>query len=190
MDIIRNKIVQNVINDSEIIRDIEHEKRKDPKFDINLGCSEYNCSLLIRAVLQNRKDLVEYLLSSPDINVNHIANNGNTVLYACIQVSILKLFLNRKDLVVVNTQNIWGETELHSSCWWGRKACVRELLLDARVNTYIRDDRGKMPQDYALKRGYPGIAKIIGNSGRTSLLRIPNASLLHDIVRMIIEEYV
>ena len=122
------------------------------------------------------------------INVNHRSNQGNTALYFCDQVSILKLLLDHKDLDV-NIQNIFGWTGLHEFCHCGREACVREYLLDARVDVLIRNNNGRTARDKALRNEYPDIAKIINNSRHTTLLRIPNKALLHDIVRMIIEEY-
>ena len=186
--IIRNKILKNMICDSEIIREMKSAK-EIPGFDINLECNEDNWSLLMNIVYWNRKELVEYLiLTYPNINVNHRTYHGYTALYFCDQVSILKLLLNRKDLDV-NIQNVWGQTGLHRFCVVEHKTCVKELLLDARVNKTIRDNDGKTAQYYALKYGYSDIAKILNNSGYTSLLRILNRTLIHDIVRMIIEEY-
>ena len=152
-----------------------------------MGWGGKNWSLLIITVLFDRKDLVEYLLLTyTNINVNHRNYYGNTALHFCDKVSILKLFLDRRDL---NIQNKWGQTGLHHACYSGRKACVKENILDTRVDALIRDNQGRTARDKALERRYPEIAKIINNSGRTSLLRIPNKVLLYDIVRMIIEEY-
>jgi len=188
MNNIHDKIWDKTILDSEIIRDIEHVKCNYPKFDIN--CVDRYNWLLMNAVDCGREELVRYLLLTyPDINVNHRSKQGNTVLHLCNQVSILKLLLDHKD-IDINMQNNSKETELHWACWLKREACIRELLLDARVNVLIRDNKGYTARDYALERGYPDIAQIIRISGRTSLLRIPNRALLHDIVRMIIEEYV
>jgi len=190
MNNISDKILDRAIIDSEIIQETESLKRNDPKFDINLGCGYHNWSLLLCAVFNDRKELVEYLLTDPLINVNHrYCLDDYTALHVCKDVSIIKLFLDRKDLDV-NIQNKWGNTGLYWACCWGRKACVRELLLDARINVLIRNDYGKTARDIALEWKYSRIAKILGNSLYTSLLRIPNRALVHDIVRTIIEEYV
>jgi len=173
--------------DSKIIQDIEHAK-ETPGFDINLEHDEDNWSLLMNAVHLNRKDLVRYLLSVPGIHVNHRSKFDSTVLHLCDQVSILKLLLDRKDLDV-NIQTKGGRTGLHCICRYNCIKYVKELLLDARCDALIRDEDGDTAQDIALKNEYYRIAKIIRNSGRTSLLRIPNNLLLYDIVRMIIEEY-
>jgi len=186
MNDIYKKICDGAILDSEIIQDIVCKKGN---FDINLGCGYQNWLLLMYAVFKDRKELVEYLLTDPHINVNHISNDCYAVLHCCKQVSILRLLLGRRD-IDVNIQNKWGQTGLHWACYWKRKACVRELLLDARINVLIRDNKGKTARDDALVNGYPGIAKILGNSLYISLLRIPNRALVHDIVRTIIEEYV
>ena len=183
------EICDEDINDSKIIQDLEFAKHRIPRFDVNWYYSN-NRSLLMNAVDNRREELVRYLLRVPGINVNHRSFGGNAVLHFCFQVSILKLLLGHRDLDV-NIQNDWGETELYMACYCGRsKACVRELLLDARVDTSIRDEKGRTARDIALRKGYPRIAKIINNSRYTPLLRIPNSTLLHDIVRMIIEEYV
>jgi len=183
------KIIRDKINDSEIIQDMESVKINEPGFDINLVLGGQNWSLLMYAVCHGRKELVEYLLSDPNVDVNHRSCQGNTALHRCKDVSILRLLLSRRDLDV-NIQNENGRTGLHRICYFGCKACVKELLLDARAYVLIRDEKGRTARDIALERRYPDIAKIIGNSGRTSLLRIPNSALLYDIVRMIIEEYI
>jgi len=185
-----DKITQSDIDDSEIIQETESVKRNDPKFDINLRCDYRNCSSLMRAVDQNRKDLVEYLLSIPGINVNQRDTYNSTTLHFCVDISILRLLLSRKDLDV-NIQNVFGYTGLYNFFEYGhgREACVKEYLLDARVDTLIRDNNEKTVLDYALEGNIPDIVKIIWNSRYTTLLRIPNKTLIHDIVRMIIEEY-
>jgi len=144
--------------------------------------------ILILAVFRNRKELVEYLLSVSGININQRSNFNSTALHFCHHISILKLLLDHRDLDV-NIQNDDGRTGLYYFCIFGYKTCVKELLLDTRINILICDKGGDTARDVALRSGYPGIAKIIRNSRYTTLLRIPNASLLHDIVRMIIEEY-
>jgi len=187
MDNIYDNIWSGSILDSKIIQKMECAK-KDSKFDINFIKDGSDWTLLRCANFWNREELVRYLLSNPNINVNHRSNYNSTVLHFCEQVSILKLLLDRRDLDV-NIQNNHGSTGLHRVCWWGCKALVKEYLLDARGDALIRDDDENTGWDIALREGCPDIAKIIGNSGYTPLLRIPNASLLHDIVRMIIEEY-
>ena len=170
--IISEKIWNKEILDSEIIQDVESAK-KIPGFDINLGNKEDNWSLLMYAVYYCRKELVEYLLLSfPCININHRSVYDSTALHSCDNVYILRLLLVKD--IDVNIQNDWEETGLHKRCYWGHKACVKELLLDARADVLIRDDDGKTARDIALVNRYSEIAKIINNSGYISLLRIPN----------------
>jgi len=181
MERIIDKIRRSVFDDSEIIQEIEI-----PGFDINLV---YNTStLLMVAVGNGREDLVRYILSVPGINVNH-RNYYGTALHFCNRVSILKLLLDRKDLDVNIRDDDLGNTGLHGFCICGSKKYVRELLLDARVNVLIHNKYGYTARALLLSFGYPGFAKIINNSRYTTLLRIPNRALIHDIVRMIIEEY-
>jgi len=190
MDNIYYKIWDEAILDSEIIQETESEKCNNPGFDINLGCRDYDQSLLMYAVDYSREELVEYFfLTYPNIDVNHRSNYNYTALHFCNRVSILRLLLDRRDLDV-NIQNDRGDTGLHWVCYWGRETCVKDYLLDARINTSICNKYGYTARDIALRFEYSGIVKIINNSRHTTLLRIPNKALLYDIVRMIIEEYV
>jgi len=175
------------IDDSKIIQNIEHDK-KMTGFDINSIYGQFGWSSLMIAVYYDRKELARYLLSDPSINVYHRTNRGETALHFCHQISILKLLLDIR-VFDVNIQNNLGDTGLHRFCRFEHKELARELLLDTRVNVHIRNNYGKIALDYALEQGCLDIAKIIENSRHTTLLRIPNRALLHDIVRMIIEEY-
>jgi len=192
MDMICRKIMNASILDTEVIQETESLKQ-DSGFDINSAWEYNNCSILINAVLQSRKELVEYLLKDPDININRADPNNNcTALYwACVyaNVSILKLLLDHRN-IDVNIQTSGGWTGLHNVSSNNKIKIVRELLLDARINTSLRDKWRNIAEDHARWRGYYGIANMLKRTGCTFLLRIPNASLCRDIVRMIICEYV
>ena len=188
------KIDDQTVLDSEIIQDIECAKCKDFDFDINYV--EYGgWSSLMYAVKSERKELVEYILEDPDININlrcSLWGDGTTLHVLCSytnKIHILKLFLGRRDLDV-NIRNKWGWTGLHEACYNNYIEYVKELLLDARVDPSIRNRLGKTAIDYAIKRGHLGIANMLERTGYTPLLRISNEALCRDIVRMIIEEYV
>jgi len=190
---IRYKIKDEKVPDSEIIRDIECAKCEDPKFDINYVDYYIRWSLLIRAVLWNRKELVKYILADSNIDVNHKDNDGYTAFYyACWHgyIPILKLLLYHRDIDVnIQNEKDGGLTGLHYACWRNHIEIVKELLLDARVDVLIRNNLGKTSRDKAIYCGHLGIANMLKKVLCTSLLRIPNETLLHDIVRMIIEEY-
>jgi len=190
---INNKIWDYAILDSDIIQEMESAKNKDSEFDINWVNIDHGCtSFLMFAIIRNRIELVEYFLEDPNIDVN-LRNSicGNTALHiSCYTNNIpIKLLLDHRD-INVNIQNHSGWTALFPACLNNQIKNVRELLLDARVNTLICDDQGKTARDIALEWKCPGIANMIERTGYTFLLRIPNASLCRDIARMIIEEYV
>jgi len=185
-----NEIWDDEFLDSKIIWSIECAKREDPSFDFN-WCYKGDWSLLMNAVWVDRKELVKYILADHNINVNYRDHHGHTALrnsYYTTNIHILKLLLGHKD-INVNIQDQNGRTGLNEACWCGCIESVKELLVDARINPLIRDNFGKTARDVAIQDGCRGIANILGRIGRTSLLRIPNASLCRDIVRMIIEEY-
>jgi len=188
------KIHDYRVFDSEIIQEIESTKYRNIGFDINWNSNDYEYSILMFAVLANREELVRYLLTIPDININYKTPNDVTVtaLYiVCIHtynINIFKLLLTRRDLDV-NIQDNYGRTGLHYACYNNSIECARELLFDARVNIMIHSKWRKTARDFAIYYGHPRIANIIKRVQYTSLLRIPNSMLIHDIIRMIIEEY-
>ena len=75
-DVLRNmeKLNGYDFTDQEIIQQVETIKRNDPNFDINYiepgDRSEW--TLLKGAVYYNCDELIEYLLTYPNINVNDI----------------------------------------------------------------------------------------------------------------------
>jgi len=140
---------------------IQKMESKDPGFDdFNLIDTGYNWSLLMYAVVYGRKELVDYLLMS-DPDIN------------------------------VNLKSRYNNfTALHYASRCDKIEIVRELLLDARADILIQDENFLTPRDEAIQKGHLGIANMIKRTGYTLLLRIPNGSLLHDITRMIICEYV
>jgi len=192
MDITYNKIYNKIrdksIPDSEIIWDIEYAKCNDPEFDINWCIG--NWTLLIHTIVKNRKELVKYLLMFPGINVNKYRDGYTTLYYACCYDSIysLKLLLSHRD-IDVNIQTKYGWTGLHCACRHYHIEIVKELLLDARINTLFRDRWERSARDLAIKEGCLEIANMLKIVQYTPLLRIPNEILIHDIIRMIIEEY-
>jgi len=217
-DIITDEIWNKTVPDSKIIENLEYVKHNDPEFNINecyinLLNDHYEAvyRYLTIAVDNGRKELVEYLLTYPNIDVNCIYMSDNShdriplyhtsMLYIIvhsrsisipISILILKLFLNRKDFDV-NIQGYEGCykgcTGLHDASDYNKIEIVRELLLDARVDISICSKLYDTALNIAIKEGHHKIANMLKNTGYTFLLRIPNASLCRDIVRMIIEEY-
>ena len=170
------------IPDSNIIQDIEKAAKNYPEFHINWSDS-YGITLLMHAVSRNREELVRYLLSAPNINVNQKSNNNHTVLHFCKQVSMFKLLLERKELDV-NIQNVCGETVLHIACLRGNEEIIVELLKDERVDMSIRDNSGKTAKDKALKIG---IVKILENKNNDMIRMnirnktIPDSEIIQNI---------
>jgi len=194
-DKIYDKICNKAILDSEIIRAIECAKREYPKFDINYVECDWSWSLLMVAVGQDRRELIEYFLKDPDINVNYKNSNDYTALGFAYRVPILKSLFNRQDLDV-NMQDNDGNTLLYKRCNYSSNynnsdniIIVRELLLDARIDPSIRNNRGRTAWNNAVFWRQYRLANMIKKVLRTPLLRIPNNMLLYDIVRMIIEKY-
>jgi len=183
MNIIKDKIWNSKILDSEIIQEIESAKYKDPGFDINLADNN-NHTLLLCACVCNREKLVEYLLADPNI----IVQRPRFILCCTFKLDILKLLLGHRN-INVNIQNEDGCTGLHHACERIDYGIVRELLLDARIDIMIRDRWGITALDNAISWKRREAMIMLRRVLHTTLLRIPNKALCRDIVRMMIEEY-
>ena len=175
---ILHKILNERIPDSEIIQNI---KRKD---------SEY--TYLLHAINKKREKLIEYLLTDPDININRIYSDitphASAFHWACMSnIRILKLFLGRKELDM-NTTSL-ESTGLHWACGANKIRIVKELLLDARINISVRNIWEQTALDIAIRQEHHRIANMLKKVQYTSLIRIKNNLLCHDIIRMIICEY-
>ena len=187
MNKIWNELWKSEIPESEIIKDIE----KIPAFNVNCtdenNLHDSNWTLLMGAAFHDRKELVRYLLTYPEININQKNDDDKTALYYAYDVSILKLFLTHRD-IDVNIQSK-GWTVLHHMCYDGIIEIVQEFLLDVRVDVSIFNKFYNTALYIAIKEGRHGIANMLKKIRYTSLLRIPNRLLCRDIVRTIIEEY-
>ena len=115
MNIIRDKIHDHKILDSEIIQDLKYERNNNLEFNINWIDRSPNWlgfSLLMHAVRSDREELVGYLLSIPGININYTTRTANTTaLHLTKSVPVLKLLLSRRD-ININIENIRGYTAL------------------------------------------------------------------------------
>ena len=192
MEKIYHNIWNKAILDSEIIQEMESAKHRDPGFDINYVDYYMHWSLLMYAVFWKRIELIRYLLSDPDINVNHETSWGNTILHLLCNRgnmnSLLTLLLSRKD-INVNIRNKYGYTGLHWAHYLGHEECVKELLFDARVDIFAHNYCEKSIYAMIMDQHHDRIDNMLRMVQYTSLIRIPNKALQHDIVRMIIEEY-
>ena len=188
---IRDNIRDKEILDSEIILEMESIKHRDPDFNPNWTDYDNGCNILMLAVRYERKELIEYLLTVPGINVNYRSRRDNftafnLLCYVVDNIHILKLLLAHKD-IDVNVQDKDGRTGLYYACCFRNIEFVRELLLDARIDIMlvIRNNWMKTSRHNWIRCRHNMLKRI----GCTSLLRISNRALCGDIIRMIIEEY-
>ena len=72
-------------------------------FDVNTPLNEFGNTILTEACADNKKEIVEFLLSQPEIDVNQPTKNSRSPLYiACYygNVECVRLLLQRRDLDV------------------------------------------------------------------------------------------
>ena len=115
--------------------------------DINWGNpNESDWTGLFISCGMGNKEIVEYLISHPKINVNKETNNGYTPLYrACGEGNkeIVKILL-KDERVNVNKEANGGETPLWRACCDGREEIVKILFASGReIDTTKKTKPGK-----------------------------------------------
>ena len=117
---------------------------------------------------EGKKEIVEYLISHPKINVNKENEDGKTPLWiACWygREEIVKILL-KDERVNVNKESKSGYTPLFSACVNGKEEIVKILLKVERVNVNKEDHRGATPLHWACYNGREETVKILFASGR------------------------
>ena len=137
--------------------------------DINWGNpNDFNYTGLHIACSLGNKEIVEYLISHPKINVNKEDHNGETPLYiACYYgyEEIVKILL-KDERVNVNKEDNYGATPLWRACWNGRVEIVKILLKDKRADVNKEKNNGETPLWIACSNRKEEIVKILFASGR------------------------
>ena len=124
------------------------------------------CSGLIIAAERNYLDLLDILLSHPNIDVNQIRKNSGhqmtALMFACgAGHSDVVSKLVQQDGVDVNYQAESGYTAANSAAFNGHKECVRILARSGKVDWNKRDKKGAVPLYWALDQDHSDIVDII-----------------------------
>ena len=135
---------------------------------------------LLLAAEYNLVEIVEFLLSMPEINVNlRDKNRWTALMYASRygHVEIVKLLLSKPDLNV-NLQSEGGWTALMIASWKGKVEIVKLLLsrsksvytgmsetltrsTNQRLDVNIEDESGETALMLASKNGHTEIVKLL-----------------------------
>ena len=111
-----------------------------------------------------KKEIVEYLISHPKINVNKEKNDGWTPLFhACANgyVQIVKILL-KDERVNVNKEANDGRTPLFIACDNGKEETVKILFASGReIDTTKKTNANETAAEIARKKGHDQIAKLV-----------------------------
>jgi ankyrin repeat protein len=127
---------------------------------MDLGHIPNQETLLFRAIIFENLDIVKYLLSRDDMDINYKLSNGRSPLHTSIEKSgsissenllIIKFLLTRNDLDV-NSKDLNGNTPLHYAIFQERLDIV-ELLLDRDdININSTSNEGSTALVHAVDR--------------------------------------
>ena len=154
--------------------------------DINWGNPDvFDYKGLHTSCNNGKKEIVEYLISHPKINVNKETNDGLTPLYrACAsgKEEIVKILL-KDERVNVNKENKDGWTPLWVACWNGNEEIVKILFASGReIDTTKKtnasaDYPNSTAAEIARKVGKEQIAKLVDEYAKNPMeiiLRLRN----------------
>ena len=107
-------------------------------------------------------DVVKFLLTEGNAEVDKPANDGCTPLYIAAEkgrTEVVKLLVEGgADLNLAMKST--GDTPLIGAAWKGRIDVVR-LLLEAKADVSIRGDENKTALEWAKKRGHQAIVALL-----------------------------
>ena len=150
--------INMMIQDEKFYKPVQYAVEKDnvevmeallqyhDKFDINM-VDGINHSLAHYAVENDSVNILPSLASVPNINLDMKNDYGNTPLLLAVlshKTSIVRVLLQYRNLIDINSQNNDGNTALHVACE-KRQADIVDLLLEAGCNLSIRNNHGYIP---------------------------------------------
>ncbi|KAI5790914.1 ankyrin repeat-containing domain protein, partial [Pyronema domesticum] len=119
--------------------------------------------------------MVKLLLEQDYIDINVVANNYKTPIFAAAKagnLEIVELLLMRDDIstekafrmapeIDVNAKDLDGYTALHLAASYGLQQIVRILLERSDVNVNVRTNDGKTPLHVATESDYRSQVKYL-----------------------------
>ena len=142
------------------------------KIDLNHQDVE-GCTALISAIGWLDKETVSILLDSSEIDPNLSDNKGESPLhYLCdkngrteqeveLSLEIIKILIEKKDSINLNSQNNEGATPLLEAVASENDRVVEYLVQLKDVNKYIPSHDGATPIEEATIRGYANILRML-----------------------------
>ena len=142
------------------------------KADVNAKSEDGFWSALTIAVHMNKPELLELLLSRPNIDVNltssHACNRSGNIyqwtplMFACFwgnTVSVARLA--KVPRLNLKYRDNYGDTAAHKACEKGHTECVRILATTVRLDWNKGNRRGQTPLFLAVDGGHADIVKAL-----------------------------
>lgn len=152
----------------DIVRYLLNNTNIDPNHRDELGCTA-----LISAVGWLDKDVVLELLDCSEVDPNLSDNDGDSPLhYLCnknerddqeieLSLEIIKILIEKRDSVDLNSQNNEGATPLLEAVASENDRIVEYLVQLKGVNKYISSYEGATPIEEAKARGNDNILRVL-----------------------------
>ncbi|KJH47990.1 ankyrin repeat protein [Dictyocaulus viviparus] len=139
---------------------------------------------LMIATSAGRVETVRYLLSLPEVNVNHRNENHQTALHYASSK-------NRKEIThllleagaEVNAADRYGATPLHRAASQGHDGIVNMLLSQPKIHIDAKDSEGNTPLFLACEEGREDTAIALARKGADPLLKNKDEQCAFDAVQ-------
>ncbi|KAJ4363902.1 hypothetical protein N0V83_009354 [Neocucurbitaria cava] len=139
--------------------------------EIDLNATTNGLTPLAMAIESGRREIVEVLLRTGQVDVNLGYGAGSTPL--CLAASrghaqITDLLL-RTDKIDVNIVNIIGSTALHMGAENGHAEVVNLLLRTKKVEVDLENDAGNTPLSLGVLNGHAEVVRLLLHTGKVDV---------------------
>ncbi len=164
---------------------------------VNINVVNYsNYTILMGAVQSRKKDIVDILLTHPDINVSAKNDYGCSALRMTSDKDITKLLLNHSK-IDINMQDRYGHTDLINTAIYGYENKAKLLLAHPNIDVNIQDTNNETAILHAIINKHKNMVKLllnnpdlninVQNNLKQTALIIATLTNQPDIVRLLLQ---
>ena len=169
---IRNLCVACLYGDVLTVRDIVTSKEVDIN---NTNDDRLSSTPLINAMLSNHTEVVRFLLTQPELQLDKRNSYGDTALHwACSNngmISVVRLFCQDRRCTpsVVNIKNYHGRTALMVAVYFGQLEIVKEMETVEGTDFDTKDSNGRTLIEMARMMKRTAVLEYLRNRKKNTL---------------------
>ncbi|RYP58121.1 hypothetical protein DL769_009091 [Monosporascus sp. CRB-8-3] len=143
--------------------------REDHRLTLN---GRYGVTPLLWAAGNGNRAMVNFLLTTGDVDVNVKDNHGWTPLLWAAQngdEAIVKQLLATGKADINSKDYKYGRTPLSWAAERGHEAIVKQLLATGKADINLKDENGRTPLSWAAEKGHEAVVKQLLATGKADI---------------------